>query len=187
MEKIFLINPDYPSYKKFKSEEYKTHDEAEAYAKQHFTYYNIEEVIPHRDLFFKDIMARIPFGVVFRFDLDGENFKNIVFNEDEEMPHLDEMYTYWMRKGYILPYLRSMESMTEEESKEFALLQTDFYVDGFLYPIAATNMTDWLNAHHFDYRGLISKGLAIEAPKSMYLHFGDMKVTTVTVEHKDKL
>lgn len=186
MEKVFLINPDY-SDEKFKSKEYKTYDEAEAYAKEHFPYYSIEEVIPHRDLFFKDIMARIPFGVVFRFDLDGEHFKNIVFNEDEEMPHLDELYTYWMRKGYILPYLRSMESMTEEESKEFALLQTDFYVDGFLYPIAATNMTDWLNAHHFDYRGLISKGLAIEAPKSMYLHFGDMKVTTVTVEHKDKL
>ena len=113
-------------------------------------------------------MARIPFGVVFRFDLDGENFKNIVFNEDEEMPHLDEMYTYWMRKGYILPYLRSMESMTEEESKEFALLQTDFYIDGFLYPIAAINMVNWLNEHHFDYHGLIEKGLALVAKEGMY-------------------
>ena len=27
---------------------------------------------------------------------------------------------------------------------------------------------DWLNAHHFDYRGLIERGLAIEAPKEMY-------------------
>lgn len=27
---------------------------------------------------------------------------------------------------------------------------------------------DWLNAHHFDYRGLIEKGLAIEAPDGMY-------------------
>lgn len=23
--------------------------------------------------------------------------------------------------------------------------------------------TDWLNSHHFDYRGLIEKGLALEA------------------------
>ena len=29
-------------------------------------------------------------------------------------------------------------------------------------------MIDWLNAHHFDYRGLIEKGLALEAPKNMY-------------------
>lgn len=27
---------------------------------------------------------------------------------------------------------------------------------------------DWLNAHHFDYRGLIQKGLALEAPEGMY-------------------
>ena len=27
---------------------------------------------------------------------------------------------------------------------------------------------DWLNSHHFDYRGLIEKGLALEAPEGMY-------------------
>jgi hypothetical protein len=27
---------------------------------------------------------------------------------------------------------------------------------------------DWLNAHHFDYRWLIEKGLALEAPEDMY-------------------
>ena len=58
--------------------------------------------------------------------------------------------------------------MTEEECKEFALLQTDFYVDGFLYPIAAVNMINWLNKHHFDYCGLIEKGLALKAPEDMY-------------------
>jgi hypothetical protein len=29
-------------------------------------------------------------------------------------------------------------------------------------------MIDWLNVHHFDYRNLIDKGLAIEAPDGMY-------------------
>jgi hypothetical protein len=27
---------------------------------------------------------------------------------------------------------------------------------------------DWLNEHYFDYRGLIERGLAIEAPEGMY-------------------
>ena len=27
---------------------------------------------------------------------------------------------------------------------------------------------DWLLKHHFDYRGLIEKGLALEAPKGIY-------------------
>ena len=27
---------------------------------------------------------------------------------------------------------------------------------------------DWLNAHHFDYRDLIDKGLALEAPTDIY-------------------
>lgn len=68
----------------------------------------------------------------------------------------------------VKPYLRPLSSMTEEESKEFALLQTDFYVDGFLYPIAATNMINWLISHYFDYHGLIPLDLASEAPEGMY-------------------
>jgi hypothetical protein len=71
-------------------------------------------------------------------------------------------------KDDLKVFLRPMSSMTEEESKEFALLQTDFYVDGVLYPIAAINMINWLNSHHFDYRGLIPMGLALEAKEGMY-------------------
>ena len=34
--------------------------------------------------------------------------------------------------------------------------------------IASSVIVDWLNVHYFDYRGLIEKGLAIEAPEGMY-------------------
>ena len=34
--------------------------------------------------------------------------------------------------------------------------------------VPVTETDDWLNAHHFDYRGLIEKGLALEAPEDMY-------------------
>lgn len=57
------------------------------------------------------------------------------------------------------PYLRPMSSMTEEEEIEYESIK------GWRNE---WELVDWLNAHHFDYRGLIEKGLAIEAPKGMY-------------------
>ena len=57
-----------------------------------------------------------------------------------------------------------MSSMTEEEYKELKSI-SPYY--GFApYKFIGDwcpnyEMTDWLNAHHFDYRGLIEKGLAI--------------------------
>lgn len=61
---------------------------------------------------------------------------------------------------YVRPYLRPMSSMTEEEVKEYKHL-----VAFSGSPDGAANFIDWLNAHHFDYRGLIPKGLAIEVTK----------------------
>jgi hypothetical protein len=36
-------------------------------------------------------------------------------------------------------------------------------------PCFCSDYVDWLNSHHFDYRGLIPKGLALEALKDMYV------------------
>lgn len=80
-------------------------------------------------------------------------------------------------------YLRPMSSMTEEESAELSNIISEwfdkelFYLteEPFLeYALSKINYSispllfDWLNAHHFDYRGLIEKGLALEAPEDMY-------------------
>ena len=72
-------------------------------------------------------------------------------------------------------YLRSMSSMTEEERKEVENLIKENRpspygiinnkgIDNLLFSVSVTSgvLTNWLNAHHFDYRGLIEKGLAIE-------------------------
>lgn len=60
----------------------------------------------------------------------------------------------------VRPYLRQMSSMTENEERELeeTLQYTQYTLESY----------DWLNAHHFDYRGLIEKGLALEAPEDMY-------------------
>ena len=53
--------------------------------------------------------------------------------------------------------------MTEEEKKEYKHL-----VAFSGSPDGVANFTDWLNKKMFDYRGLIEKGLALEALEGMY-------------------
>jgi hypothetical protein len=67
----------------------------------------------------------------------------------------------------IKPYLRPMSSMTEEEFKEYK--STWVYLKHEPYTcVQSVESYDWLNANFFDYRGLIEKGLALEAPDDMY-------------------
>ena len=68
-----------------------------------------------------------------------------------------------------LPYLRPMSSMTETEVLEYISLKESIVAsDGITYAFETYKSIDWLNAHHFDYRNLIEKGLAIEAPEGRY-------------------
>ena len=71
-------------------------------------------------------------------------------------------------------YLRPMSSMTEEEREEYrkfsyygaaGMRDNDFTE---MVAVPSFEKMDYLNSHHFDYRGLIEKGLAIKAPKGMY-------------------
>ena len=50
--------------------------------------------------------------------------------------------------------------MTEEQKKEYQYI-TERWINDPAYSIS--DSIDWLNKHHFDYRGLIEKGLAIDA------------------------
>jgi len=87
----------------------------------------------------------------------------------------------------IKPYLRPISSMTEEEKdKLFDILQIDkdgntedwiringvmgirFFFPAGKYVEDIIEAYDYLNSIHIDYRGLIGKGLALEAPKNMY-------------------
>ena len=68
---------------------------------------------------------------------------------------------------FIKPYLFSLSSMTEEQYDQ---LYIDSRVKNDSIDILdalANDMDaiDWLNKNHFDYRGLIEKGLAIDATR----------------------
>ncbi len=66
----------------------------------------------------------------------------------------------------VKPYLRPMSSMTKEERAERVAILWE--LEGHIDEDVTYKYQDWLLSHHFDFRNLIGKGLALEAPKDMY-------------------
>lgn len=120
-----------------------------------------------KQLLLKDLCARLPYSVKLGF-----KDSNLVLEPREYNIFTKQLFTNQMNTesnitvgfGYeihnYLPYLRPMSSMTEEEWKE--------YNQTIGKSFSFTDEVDWLNAHHFDYRGLIPMGLALKATKGMY-------------------
>jgi len=115
-----------------------------------------------KELLIKDLSARVFYGVKVNIEKDYPNNPQVVERvaKDGEII-VDGIRAYDIY--YYKPYLRPMSSMTEEEENEYLKI-----IDGFLNFENVPRVVDWLNAHHFDYRGLITMGLALEAPENMY-------------------
>lgn len=125
-----------------------------------------------KELLLKDLSARLLYGV--RVKLNGRK-------EISNKLTIDWLYTYSRHIEDIKPYLRPISSMTKKERAEMGIaIQKDriepygeiknFGEDSLLLCTIrqSTNLQDWLNAYHFDYRGLIPMGLALIAPEGMY-------------------
>lgn len=129
----------------------------------------------HKDLLLKDLCTRLPYGVKASTKL-GNNIIVSFIGEDTIIGEDGDSYDI----SFITPYLFPMSSMTEEQFEEFLdicgwcgyideVRQGDFFNRdeniGFTHIYGTM---DWLNRNHFDYRGLIEKGLALKAPDGMY-------------------
>lgn len=132
-----------------------------------------------KQLLLKDLCARLPYGVIVHIKLN-HNIHGLEYNsllhgfmlsENVGISQLDG-YTKFinLNEDEIKPYLRPMSSMTEEEKEEYNEFSMDlpYIYSGLDYDIPNIYVVDWLNEHHFDYRNLIEKGLALEASKEMY-------------------
>ena len=133
-----------------------------------------------KQLLLIDLCHKLPYGIKcsYRgseeegivFDILGINSNGLVCLESNFV-HVHSLDSLEM----IKPYLRPMSSMTEEEKRIMDNLWKDNNKLVFAdpseirrYRFYDISVVDFLNSHHFDYRGLIPMGLALEAPKDMY-------------------
>ena len=134
-------------------------------------------------LLFKDLCSRIPYGVKVKCN-DG-----YIFTFDEMHMGIGALYTDYYGQptdtpkiilsgcfygNDIKPFLFPLSSMTEEQCEEFRMISgLDADLDsikrkkisliGDIAIDCLVDAIDWFNKNHFDYRGLISLGLAIDA------------------------
>lgn len=123
-----------------------------------------------KELLIKDLCSRLPYGVkvdAYSYSTPQTLYSIDVFMGEYTLENDDSgnLFVGFNKPIFsnIKPYLRPMASMTEEEEKEFQEIKLSYHFDEDSYILL-----DWLNKKMFDYRGLIEKGLALEAPEEMY-------------------
>ena len=130
-----------------------------------------------KQLLLIDLCARLPYGLRVKiFDKGilsvGNNEKGVL---DGKETMSDDYFVIKCNKDSWLiscedfkPYLRPMSSMTEEEKelmKGSVICFNELEGNCTLFDEIGL---DWLLANHFDFRGLIPMGLALEAREGMY-------------------
>lgn len=118
------------------------------------------------ELLIKDICSRLPYGVKVK---KGSEIKLLDFITWESSDFIA------LQQSRIKPYLRPMSSMTDEERMFFhqnsatvPVLVDTYRVTYKRFYAYRASLIDWLLRNHFDWRGLIEQGLALEAPEGMY-------------------
>lgn len=118
-----------------------------------------------KELLLKDLSARLPYGVRYRHFTWDDKYGEIYIaariysiNTDGYVKNCYDDETVYIDN--VRPYLFPLSSMTEEQKKEYQYITERWMYDS---SYSISDSTDWLNKNHFDYRGLIEKGLAIDA------------------------
>lgn len=135
-----------------------------------------------KELLLKDLCVRLDTNLVcsiYRIDDYGVGYRDEILSGYCKGDIWDEFYfgddcgIGIDNVSKIKPYLFPMSSMTEEQKKYISDrwgVNEDFnfeidpnWGEYFVDLGDAVGFINWLNKNHFDYRGLIEKGLAIDA------------------------
>lgn len=136
-----------------------------------------------KELLLKDISSRLPYGVKMNHIANSDNEPTTLIGIVKNMITLEGNGGYsTVNIDEFKPYLFPLSSMTDEQRKELEELYLGYYVtcqdiddDGYIWDenvfeiFPCTETDDWCNKNHFDYRGLIPKGIALDATgKNVY-------------------
>lgn len=147
----------------------------------------------NKDILLKDLCARVPYGIICKctYPVNNETTdgEDVLFTNDYEIEGIRRRGAGFMgdKRWYeitfdgetydidddgikVIPYLRPMSSMTEEE-REIYHSHCEFddgdYTGNPMW-FDTIESFDYLTSIHIDCRGLIPMGLALEAPEEMY-------------------
>lgn len=130
-----------------------------------------------KQLLLKDLSARLPYDVKCKVNFDDGTSDVMKLSQFPDGLGIWGFYKEGCcgRTDNFKPYLRPMSSMTKEEKEEirqqFCYEWEESVIELMYYSIKIEDtdcFIDWFLKHHFDFRGLIEKGLALEAPDNMY-------------------
>lgn len=107
-----------------------------------------------KELLLKDLCARLPHGIKAQI-LNQENIQKDVVISVGNIPYIPNLGKGWFKE--CKPYLFPLSSMTDEQKREEYEICKE-YIIGY-----ESDLIDFYNRNHIDYRGLIPKGLAIDA------------------------
>ena len=136
-----------------------------------------------KSLLLKDLCARLPYGIKCEYDnlRYGGVFKVTDIRYNGYIDGVIDNKRCWavFDPLELKPYLFPLSSMTEEQKKEILkgynlhtyglCIEITNHSEGYWDDDNSCNLqdylwlVDWFNKNHFDYRGLIEKGLAIDA------------------------
>ena len=108
-----------------------------------------------KELLLKDLCARLPYGVIIQIK------DWMVLDAELKIGHINRLQ---ISDVELKPYLFPLSSMTEEQKVIYGDLCYSVIQSLAKNMQSELNeLINWLNVNHFDYRGLIEKGLAIDA------------------------
>ena len=146
-----------------------------------------------KELLLKDLCARLPYGVKCKIHthVHGDTVYKLTDIRDNGYTcgTVKDKYAWAVLDiSEVKPYLFPLSSITEKQKKEYYSLADDVTIKpgqgcylgikihciklGIsdnpheeVWDYINLDALDWLNKNHFDYRGLIEKGLAIDATR----------------------
>ena len=136
-----------------------------------------------KELLLKDLCARLPYEVEVHIKGEYKTPRKVytVYKEDKTITYFKGLECFEEDIENVKPYLRSMSSITRQECTQLNVLLPRYFIvtpeclacldhinGGIINFEVLDTIIDFYNSHHLDWRGLIPKSLALEAPKDMY-------------------